>query len=135
MIGTKKTTRRASERKALDRRVRKMYAWFNRGLPDRCFSLIDPKLTAESKVDLQAYSDGLVAFKEAYGSIRLFHIRISLHLDASTSKHETRPFAYVYVTWQDEANGFHMFRERWVKHAGKWHTRVAGLVPNKKQKA
>jgi hypothetical protein len=112
-----------------------MYAWFNRGLPDRCFSLVDPNLTSEAKVEPQAYRDGLLAFKDAYGSIRLFHIRSSLHLDAATIKHDPRPFAYVYVTWQDEAHGFHMFRERWVKHAGRWYTRVAGLVPNRKQKA
>jgi hypothetical protein len=135
MIGTRKTTKRTSERKALDRRVRKMYAWFNRGLPDRCFYLIDPKLIDQSRVELQGYGEGLLAFKEAYGTIRLFHIRISLHLDASTNKHDPRPFAYAYVTWQDEAHGFHMFRERWVKDAGKWYTRVAGLVPNKKQKS
>lgn len=134
MIGAKKTTKRASERKVLDRRVRKMYAWFNLGLPDKCFSLIDPNLIDQSRVEAQAYGEGLSAFKEAYGSIRLFHIRISLHLDPSANKHDQRPFAYVYVTWQDEAHGFHMFRERWVKHAGKWYTRVAGLVPNKQQK-
>ena len=54
----------------------------------------------------------------------------SLHGDARTVGSDRRPFAYVYVVWQDEAHGFHMFRERWVKDRGWWFTRVVGLVPN-----
>jgi hypothetical protein len=134
MIDTKHTSKSATERRALWRRIRRMYDWFNRALPEKCYSLLDPKL-ADRKVQLPMYCDSLRGFKEVYGSIRLFHIRIRLHLDASTNKHDPRPFAYVYVTWKDEEHAFHMFKERWVKHAGKWYTRVVGLVPNKQNAA
>lgn len=87
----------------------------------------------ESKVDSAAYSGSLRKFKEAYGSINPWYIRISLHLDATSSKRDQRAFAYVYIVWQDEAHGFHMFRERWVKHFGRWYTRVVGLVPIRKE--
>lgn len=107
-----------------------MYNWFNRDLWQKCYSLLDPKLREQSKVELSAYADGLRAFQEVYGAIRPWHIRISPHLDASANKQDARPFAYVYVIWQDDAHGFHMFRERWVKHSDRWFTRVAGLVSN-----
>src|SRR5437588_3020179 len=123
----------ASDREPLRRRVRQMYGWLNREFWEKCFSLIDPKLREKSKVDLSDYVERSRVFKEAYGAINLWHIRISLHLDASSNKHDERPFAYVYVIWQDNARGFHMFRERWVKHAGGWFTRVIGLVPNKQE--
>jgi hypothetical protein len=123
----------ASEREALRRRVKQMYEWFNRGLWDKCFSLIDPMLREQSKTELPVYVERLRAFREVYGSITPWHIRISLHLDASANKRDGRPFAYVYVTWQDDAHGFHMFRERWVKHSERWFTRVVGLVPNQQE--
>jgi hypothetical protein len=112
-----------------------MYAWFNQESWDKCFTLIDPKLTAQSKPPSADYSERLRAFKHCYGSIRPWYIRISLHLDASSNKRDSRPFAYVYVVWQDEAHGFHMFRERWVKDSGRWFTRVVGLVPNRHESA
>jgi hypothetical protein len=108
-----------------------MYDWFNRGQWDKCFAMIDPKLQDESKVIFPTYASGLQTFKDAYGSVNPWYTRINLHLDASSSKHDKRPFAYVYIVWQDPARGFHMFRERWVKHAGHWYTRVVGLVPNR----
>ncbi len=123
----------ASEREALRRRVKQLYEWFNRGLWRQCFSLIDPKLRERSKVELPVYADGLQAFKEVYGAINPWYIRISLHLKASGNKRDDRPFAYVYVIWQDDVRGFHMFRERWVKHADRWFTRVTGLVPNRQE--
>jgi hypothetical protein len=110
-----------------------MYDWFNRGLWDKCFSLIDPRLREEGKVQLPHYSAGLEAFKEVYGTIKPWHVQLSLHLDASSNKQDQRPFAYVYVVWQDEVHGFHMFRERWVKHGGRWFTRVVGLIPNRRE--
>jgi hypothetical protein len=112
-----------------------MYDWFNRGAWEKCFSLLDPQLTGTSKVQLPVYSRSLQAFQQAYGKIHPWHIRISLHLAASANQRDARPFAYVYVVWQDEAHGFHMFRERWVREAGRWHTRVAGLVPNRQESA
>lgn len=135
MISAKTLSRSASDRKAIDRRVRRMYAWLNRGLADKCFSLLDPQLAKTGRVDPHQYAEGLRAFKEDYGSVRPWHIRISVHLDGSTCKFDPRPFAYVYVTWQDETHGFHMFRERWVKHDGVWYSQVAGLVPNGRKKA
>jgi hypothetical protein len=119
-----------AEREALRRRVRKLYDWLNRGLWAKCFTLIDPKLTSASKVRLADYSDRMQTFKQVYGSVSPWHIRISLHLDGSSKKHDKRPFAYVYVVWQDAEHRFHMFRERWVMDAGQWFTRVVGLVPN-----
>jgi hypothetical protein len=60
-------------------------------------------------------------------------IRISLHLHQQSNKHDDRPFAYVYVVWQDDAKEFRMFRERWVKHLGRWFTRVVGLLPSRQE--
>jgi hypothetical protein len=110
-----------------------MYDCFNRGLWESCFSLIDPHLREQSKVQLATYADRLQAFKATYGKINPWYIRISPHLDASSNKHDQRPFAYVYVIWQDEQHGFHLFRERWVKHSERWFTRVVGLVPNRQE--
>jgi hypothetical protein len=110
-----------------------MYEWFNQGLWEKCFERIDPKLREESKVELPVYVDQLQAFQEAYGTIHPWYIRINLHLDDSSGKPGERPFAYVYVIWQDERHGFHMFRERWVRHADQWFTRVVGLVPNRQE--
>jgi hypothetical protein len=125
----------AAEREALRRRVKQMVDWFNRGLWDKCFSLIDPKLREQSKVDSSIYAQGLQSFKEAYGMIRPWYVRISLHLDASSNKRDGRPFAYVYVVWQDDAHQFHMFRERWVRDSDHWFTRVVGLIPNRQDTA
>lgn len=112
-----------------------MYDLFNLGDWEGCFALIDPKLRETSKVEPRVYEEGMQAFREAYGAINPWYIRISLHLDAMTSKRDPRPFAYVYVVWQDSARGFHMFRERWVKEADHWFTRVVGLVPNRRAMA
>ena len=54
-------------------------------------------------------------FKDAYGSVKPWWTRLSLHLDTSPKQTDKRPFAYVYVIWQDDTHGFHMFRERWIK--------------------
>jgi hypothetical protein len=123
----------ASERQALRGRVKRLHEWLNRGDWEKCFSLVDPELRKGSRIELPAYTGSLRAFKEVYGAINPWYIRISLHLDASSSKRDPRPFAYVYVVWQDEAHGFHMFRERWVKQSGRWFTRVVGLVPNRQE--
>jgi len=66
-----------------------------------------------------------------YGSVHPWETRLSLHLDAGPTQQDKRPFAYVYVVWQDDCHGFHMFRERWIKEKGEWFTRVVGLVPNR----
>jgi hypothetical protein len=71
------------------------------------------------------------AFKNVYGSVNLWLTRVSLHLDGAPKQSDKRPFAYVYVIWQDDVHNFHMFRERWIKDHGRWFTRVVGLVPNR----
>ena len=129
----KPTTRRISpatvERQAIRRRVRQMYNSFADEGWEKCFSLVDPRLRKKATVQFPAYADGLRAFKGIYGSVRPWMIKINLHLDMAASQRDTRQFAYVYVIWQDDANRFHMFQERWVKECGHWYTRVAGLVP------
>jgi hypothetical protein len=49
-------------------------------------------------------------------------------MDIRENKRDARPFAFVYIVWQDSDNEFHMFRERLVQDAGRWYTRVVGLV-------
>jgi hypothetical protein len=125
----------AAERQALRRRVKQMYDYFNQGLWEKCFSLIDPKISEKSTTEFPPYAERLQEFKEAYGAIRPWYVRISLYLDASTSKRDDRPFAYVYTVWQDDAHGFHMFRERWVRDGNHWFTQVVGLVVNRQELA
>jgi len=84
-------------------------------------------------VELATYAERMRVFKEAYGSVKPWWTRLSLHLDAATKQRDKRPFAYVYLVWQDDAHGFHMFRERWIKDNGRWFTRVVGLVPNRQE--
>ena len=120
----------AAQRRALRRRVKQMYGWFNAARWEKCFSLIDPALRDQAKAEPVVYADGLKAFKERYGSIRPWHVRISPHFDASSNKRDLRPFAYVYTVWQDQGGRFHLFQERWVRQDGRWYTRVVGLVPD-----
>lgn len=120
----------ATERQALRRQVKRFYTQFNKANWRECHLLIDPQLIRKNRVDLGAYSERMQAFKDAYGSIKPWFTRLSLHLQAAPKQADRRPFAYVYVVWQDEAHGFHIFRERWVKDDGQWFTRVVGLVPN-----
>jgi hypothetical protein len=91
--------------------------------------MIDPGL--RPKVDFRVYAEQLEAFKNRYGAVRPWHVRADLHMDGSSNKRDKRPFAYAYVVWQDKANDFHMFRERWVKDNTRWFTRVVGLIPRR----
>jgi hypothetical protein len=131
MSRTTRAPQTRSDRAALRRRVLKMIRDLNAGRWDECFETIDPRLRAKGAPDARRHADQLGTFRETYGRITPWHIRISLHPDAAKSKTDTRPFAYVYVVWKDAANEFHLFRERWVKDGGKWYTRVVGLVPAK----
>src|SRR5438093_13724145 len=108
------SAREASARKALRRRVKQLCEWFNHESWGKCFSLIDPRLRDQEKVEEKAYVESLRRFKEVYGKIAPWYIRISLHLDTSSNKQDARPFAYVYVVWQHQAHACHMFRERLV---------------------
>ena len=119
------------ERKALRSRVKQFYSRLNKESWEDCFALIDPKLVQQDKVKLGTYADLMQAFKNVYGSVKPLWTRLSLHLEGAPKQRDKRPFAYVYVVWQDEAYGYHMFRERWVQDCGLWFTRVAGLVPNR----
>jgi hypothetical protein len=127
---TKESRSAAAEQNSLRRRVKRMYDSINRENWGNCFALIDPKLREQAKVRLPEYSERMRAFKAAYREIKPWHVRLSLHLDATGNKHDPRPFAYVYVVWQDASHGFHMFRERWVRDSDGWFSRVVGLVPN-----
>ena len=129
MIRTKKMLRKASEREALRKRVNQMHEWFNKEAWPKCFSLLDPRLRKQKRVEKQPYIESLRLFRKVYGELQPWYIRISLHLHGS-GIHDPRPFAYVYVVWQDQKHEFHMFRERWVRHSGRWFSRVVGLVPN-----
>ena len=122
----------AAERASIRRTVKRLYAWFNQGLWEKCWFLLDPKLRKPAKVELSPYAASLAAFHKSYGAIHPWYIRINLHLEASNNKHDDRPFAYVYVIWQDQDHEFHMFRERWIKDSEQWFSRVVGLVPNRK---
>jgi hypothetical protein len=130
---TQMNPRERVERQGLRRRVQQFYRRFNKGAWQDCFGLIDPHLTQEGKVEFRAYADLMQTFKEMYGSIKPRWTDLSFHLDASPKQRDKRPFAYVYVLWQDEAHAFHMFRERWVLEDGQWFTRVVGLVPNRQE--
>lgn len=131
----KSTKRQATERATLRRRLKQFYAQLNEANWDSCFGLIDPELGRLGKVDLAKYAEGLQEFMAVYGRVDPWFIRISLHLDAAQAQRDKRPFAYVYVLWQDAAHEFHMFRERWIKDNGHWFTRVVGLVPNRREGA
>jgi hypothetical protein len=121
----------ASQRAALRKRIKRFYRTFNQKDWEQCFAHIDPRIRENSKILRAAYVASLEAFKQRYGTINIVHIRINLYLDVVNNKHDDRPFAYVYVFWQDDKKAFHVFRERWVKDAGRWYTRVVGLVTHK----
>jgi hypothetical protein len=121
-----------TERTALRRRVRRFYKHFNRQDWQRCYDGLDPRLRNEGKVSFHPYAQSLSSFVAAYGAIDIWHIDLSLHLDAAANKRDPRPFAYAYIFWQDQRHAFHVFRERWVREAGEWYTRVAGLVTHAK---
>ena len=127
------TPRETSERQSLRRRVNQFYRRFNNGDWENCYALIDPELTRQGKVRLETYSELMQAFKDVYGSVKRWSTRLSLHLDVAPKQRDKRSFAYVYVIWQDESHGFHMFRERWIRSRGQWFTRVVGLVPNRQE--
>jgi hypothetical protein len=120
----------ATDRASLRRRVKRLYGWFNQEHWAKCFSLLDPRLREGRRVEQAGYVDSLRTFKQASGQVRLWYLRVNLHA-GEARRADPRPFAYVYVVWQDDKHAFHMFRERWVKDSGHWYTRVVGLVPHK----
>src|SRR5438094_401994 len=97
-----------TEREALRRHVKQFYLRFNEESWEDCYSLIDPKLTEQGRVERTAYAERMRAFKNVYGSVKPWLTRLSLHLDASANQRDKRAFAYVYVIWQDNAHEFHM---------------------------
>ena len=72
-----------------------MYAWFHDEGWEKCFSLVDPRLREESKVQLPGYAERMRVFKEAYGRIHPWLIKINSHLDMSASHCDRRDCAYV----------------------------------------
>jgi hypothetical protein len=117
-----------SERTSIRRRVKQFYRAFNQEKWSQCFALIDPKLSENDKISVTSYIASLREFKEFYGAVRIWYMRTSMHIDIRGNKRDARPFAFVYIVWQDRDNEFHMFRERWVQDGGRWFTRVVGLV-------
>lgn len=117
-----------TERATLRRRINDFYRRFNREDWRECFSRVDPRLRQTGKVVESQYSSSLAAFRQSYGDVDIWHTRVNLYLDAKNNKHDERPFAYVYIFWQDAHKAFHVFRERWVLDGGRWYTRVVGLV-------
>src|SRR5687767_8838640 len=95
-----RSKKHAAARGALRRRVMKWYEQFNRGHWNDCFALVDPRLSGANKVSSAAYAESLLRFKQRYGAINPWHVRISMHLDGRPVT-DPRPFAYVYVVWQD----------------------------------
>jgi hypothetical protein len=120
-----------SERTAIRRRVKQFYQALNQDQWTLCFAMIDPKLSAHGRITVTSYAASLGEFKECYGEVRIWYMRTSLHMDVRDNKRDARPFAFVYIVWQDSRDEFHMFRERWVQDAGHWYTRVVGLVVNR----
>jgi hypothetical protein len=123
----------ATERAALLRQVKGMIRDFNAERWERCFARIDPRLREKGSPEPSAHARQLKAFREAYGEIAPWHTRASLYAAVKTNKTDDRPFAFVYIVWQDAAKQFHIFRERWVKDGDRWFTRVVGLVPARSQ--
>jgi hypothetical protein len=118
----------AALRSSLRRRIRTFYQWFNLGEWKHCYAFLDPRLRENSKIALASYADSLRAFRQHYGQVNIWHVRINLYTEDRNHKHDNRPFAYVYVFWQDHQKAFHVFREHWVRDGGRWYTRVVGLV-------
>jgi hypothetical protein len=116
------------DRAALRRRALGFYEAFNEGDWDECRSRVDPELRADAGLDEAAYERQLREFRDSVGVIRPWYVRISLHLNPTKNQRDRRPFAFVYVVWQDARDRFHMFRERWVRDDETWYTRVVGLV-------
>lgn len=127
---TKSSRKELLARGALRRRALRWYDRFNSQKWSDCFKLVDPRLTNSGKVGQETYTRSLREFLDCYGSVRPWHVRVSLHLTDSRPASDPRPFAYVYTVWQDQRHEFHMFRERWVLEGRNWYTRVAGLVVN-----
>jgi hypothetical protein len=124
------TGKLASQRAALRRRIKGFYQKYNEADWESCYGHLDPRLRTAGKVDPVRYADSLEAFRNRYGAVDIWYLRANLYFDVKNNRQD-RPFAYVYVFWQDEKKAFHVFRERWVYHSGHWYTRVVGLVTHK----
>jgi hypothetical protein len=112
---------------ALRRRIRGFYARMNSQQWNRCFAHLDPRLRAAGKITSTHYMRSLAEFQQRYGLIDIWYLRASTHGGALAAS-DQRPFAYVYILWQDTHKQLHLFRERWVRDQGRWYTRVVGLV-------
>lgn len=121
----------AADRNTLRRRIRRLYAALNRAEWGRCFEMLDPHLSLEGRVQRSVYAKQLEEFRNRYGSISPQWMRLQIVPEGAARQGDPRPFALVIVLWQDAHGEFHLFRERWVKHQGRWYTRVAGLIGHK----
>ncbi|HYT92035.1 MAG TPA: hypothetical protein VEL76_25190 [Gemmataceae bacterium] len=123
-----------AQKAALRERIKRFYKHFQRADWEQCYEYLDPQLRQGKKVLSAPYAQSLSEFAAVYGTIKIWHIDINLYLDTAKNKRDPRPFAYVYIFWQDQRHAFHVFRERWVREAGDWYTRVAGLVAHAKDR-
>jgi hypothetical protein len=129
-MATEQLANNPHDTRSLAARVVNFYRFFNKQDWLRCYEYIDPSLRAKGSVGPDSYSDTLHAFFRAYGPIRDLKI-VSLRVHSgSQARNDPRDFAYVVISWKDRFNGFHHFRERWIKDRDKWFTRVVGLVPH-----
>jgi hypothetical protein len=117
----------AAERIRLNQRIRRFYRYFNENNWKACFERVDPKLR-EGRVNFGPYAESLSSFFEKYGPIQIESIDLRLYASVQTNRHDDRPFAYGTVHWQDNQHKPHVLRERWVKSADEWYTRMVGLI-------
>lgn len=118
-------------RRTLLRRLKRFYQRFNEADWAACFALIDPELRGDDGLDFDIYARQMREFKGVYESINIRprHTHIALlQLTPTPRQQDKRPFAYIHLFWHDGHNRFHMLRERWIEHEGKWYTRMAGLI-------
>ena len=122
-----RTLSQAALKASVRKRIRSLYRSFDLGEWERCYAFIDPVLRAASRIEPERYAESLGVFSQRYGKVNIWFIGLSLHT-GTPARRDARPFAYAYVLWQDDRKAFHLFRERWVYHVGRWYTRVVGLV-------
>src|SRR5438876_10720739 len=88
----------AATKPSLRRRIRLLYEAFNAGDWAACFKSVDPKLRQMSRIEAPKHSQSLAAFRQRYGSVNIWHVRVNVYSEAK-NKHDDRPFAYAYVFW------------------------------------
>lgn len=81
------------------------------------------------------YVESLRRFLEVYGQIDVYQTRLLGTWNSAKMNGNRRPFAYAEIVWFDASRRIHFFRERWIKDAGAWYSRVAGLIAYNEDKS